>query len=270
MIQVRQYGAPVADPFGTSERLLCSFSAGAASAVATKLAIEQNDGRLPVKIVYFNPGSEHEDNERFIYDCARWFGYPVETMRSAKYRDTWDVFRMERWLVGPQGAKCTTVLKKHLADKIERPTDLHTLGYDASERRRALRFWQNQPEVRGWFPLIDAGITKEKCFSRLAQAGIPLPAMYLLGYRNNNCIGCVKGGTGYWNKIRRDFPETFDRMAKVERELGAAICKTTINGVRQKVFLDELDPNAGRYEDEPSMSCGVTCQQPDLFEEAAA
>ena len=87
--------------------------------------------------------------------------------------------------------------------------------------------------------------------------------MYLLGYQNNNCIGCVKGQSGYWNKIRRDFPEVFDRMAKVEREIGAAICKTepTVNGVRQRipVYLDELSPDAGRYKDEPPMSCGLFC-----------
>lgn len=35
--------------------------------------------------------------------------------------------------------------------------------------------------------------------------------MYDLGYANNNCIGCVKGGIGYWNKIRIDFPEESDR-----------------------------------------------------------
>ena len=36
------------------------------------------------------------------------------------------------------------------------------------------------------------------------------PLMYDLGYPNNNCIGCVKGGMGYWNHIRKDFPEVFE------------------------------------------------------------
>ncbi len=54
----------------------------------------------------------------------------------------------------------------------------------------------------------------------IERAGIELPAMYKLGYRNNNCIGCPKGGMGYWNKIRVDFPEVFERMAALQRELG--------------------------------------------------
>jgi hypothetical protein len=88
--------------------------------------------------------------------------------------------------------------------------------------------------------------------------------MYRLGYTNNNCIGCVKGGAGYWNKIRVDFPEAFDRMAKLERTLDAAICKTepTVNGkrTRERVFLDELAPDEGFGQPELEMECGVLCQ----------
>ena len=54
----------------------------------------------------------------------------------------------------------------------------------------------------------------------LENLGIKRPAMYDLGYGNNNCIGCLKGGMGYWNKIRIDFPEVFDRYSSLERETG--------------------------------------------------
>ena len=55
----------------------------------------------------------------------------------------------------------------------------------------------------------------------LWKAGIEIPAMSKMGYNNNNCIGCVKGGMGYWNKIRKDFPEVFAQMAQIERDVGA-------------------------------------------------
>ncbi|MHC3124971.1 hypothetical protein NL42_15075, partial [Acinetobacter sp. GN11] len=80
-------------------------------------------------------------------------------------------------------------------------------------------------------------------------------AMYKLGYLNNNCIGCVKGGAGYWNKIRKDFPEVFNRMAKVERDIGHSILKNDDG----PVFLDELKPNVGRYKDEPDIDCSFSC-----------
>lgn len=262
-ITVRQFGAEVADPFARADRLLCSFSCGAASAVATKLAIEQNAGRLPVHVMYLETNSEHPDNKRFRADCERWFGHPVNGYTSAKYADIWDVFARERYIAGVDGAKCTTVLKKQVADRVERVTDLHVFGFHSSsrEKARAIRLWKTQPEIMAWFPLIDAGMTKDDCFAALNSAGIVLPAMYLLGFENNNCIGCPKGGNAYWNRIREHFPETFDRMAAQARALNVRTIKLTVNGVRGRYFLDELPLNVG--DDEVvDMSCGLVCQQP--------
>jgi hypothetical protein len=84
------------------------------------------------------------------------------------------------------------------------------------------------------------------------QLGIEVPAMYKLGFNNNNCIGCVKGGAGYWNQIRKHFPEQFDRMAKIEREVGHSCIKGQ--------FLDELDPDAGRKQKVVDMTCDFVCQ----------
>lgn len=269
-VNVRQFGAQVADPFASAERLLCSFSCGAASAVATKLAIEANAGRLPVHIMYLETRSEHEDNERFLRDCEKWFGVEVTRYGSAKYADIWDVFERERFIAGVAGAKCTTVLKKQIAERVERVSDLYVFGFHDSprERARAERMWVNQPEIMGWFPLIDAGLSKDDCFAALAGAGIELPAMYRLGFDNNNCIGCPKGGNAYWNRIRKHFPDVFDRMCKVSRELGVKTIKLTRDGVRVRAYLDELPIDA--VDDSPvDMSCGLVCQQLELPLESA-
>ena len=60
-----------------------------------------------------------------------------------------------------------------------------------------------------------------------------------------------QGGRGYWNKIRRDFPEVFERRAKQEREIGHSCIKG--------VFLDELDPESGRMETEIMPACSFDC-----------
>jgi hypothetical protein len=248
-----------------TRRVVCWFSCGAASACATKLALK----KWPNAVVAYcasTLSTEHPDNGRFLNDCERWFGRPVQKLYADKYADIWDVFRRTKWLVGVQGARCTTELKKLVRRKFERPDDIQVFGFDASESHRADRFRGNNPATDIRTPLIDAGINKAACLRMLDKAGIELPAMYRLGYRNNNCIGCVKGQAGYWNKIRIDFPEVFNRMARMEREVGAAICKTEpidpTTGKRQRipVYLDELDPNAGRYEGEPAIQCGVLCQ----------
>jgi hypothetical protein len=230
-------------------RVVVWFSAGAASAVAAKLALRER-ADCEVLIAYTDPGSEHEDNARFLSDCEQWFGQPVIRLRSAKYADTWDVFARRRYLNGPAGALCTVELKKRQRFDFQQADDEQVFGYTSEEESRAQRFRANNPEVRLWTPLIEHGLRKADCLSIVDRAGIVLPAMYRLGYNNNNCIGCCKGGKGYWNKIRVDFPEVFDRMARQERELGASCIRGQ--------FLDELDPAAGNHVTE-QMECSLLC-----------
>lgn len=236
-------------------RYLSWFSAGAASAVATKLALSIYDD---VTIYRTDVGSEHPDNERFAADCAEWFGQEVHTIKVDKYVDTWDVWEQTRYLVGPTGARCTIELKKKARFMVERDFDAQIFGYtaDTSDAKRADRFRLTNPDVVLVTPLVERGLTKSDCLAMVDRAGIELPAMYQLGYRNNNCIGCVKGGMGYWNKIRRDFPDVFARMADLEQRLGNTVLRD--NG--EPLPLIALDPNRGSHADEPDMDCSLLCQ----------
>ena len=241
-------------------RTVVWFSAGAASAVAAKLTLADTPDAV---IAYTDPGSEHPDNARFIDDCERWFGAPVLRLRSPKYADTWQVWEERRFLVGPAGALCTAELKKKVRYAFERPDDVQVFGYTAEEQHRADRFREQNPGVDLRTPLIERGLTKDDCLGIIASSGIAMPAMYLLGYRNNNCIGCPKGGIGYWNKIRVDFPDVFARMARLERELDATVLRepVKVDGRRKSIplFLDELDPGRGNHLKEPSFECSLVC-----------
>ena len=108
------------------------------------------------------------------------------------------------------------------------------------------------PRAAHEFPLIDSLIDKPEAHGICALRGVRRPVMYEMGYSNNNCIACVKGGMGYFNKIRVDFPDKFQARARPEREVGSSC----INGV----FLDELDPSAGRMSDEILPECGIFCE----------
>lgn len=239
-------------------RTVCWWSAGAASAVATKIVL----GEDPFAVIAYCDTSttEHPDNMRFLSECERWYGRPILRLKSSKYKDTWDVYEKTRWLVGIAGARCTTELKKLVRREFQKPDDRHVFGFSVDESKRAARFAANNPEAEAWFPLVDAGLTHADCLAVLRRAEIELPVMYKLGYKNNNCIGCVKGGAGYWNKVREDFPDVFARMATLERTLDVAILKKHANGLRLRVFLDELDPGSGNYEAEPEVQCGPACE----------
>jgi len=234
-------------------RTLVWFSAGAASAVAAKLSIAKTKNELV--IAYTNPGSEHPDNERFINDCEKWFDYPVTRLYSKQFNDTWSVWEKRRFIVSPFGAPCTVELKKKVRYAFERSTDRQVFGYTSEEKHRADRFREQNPGVDLVTPLIDHGLSKSDCLAMVDRAGIKLPVMYALGYQNNNCIGCPKGGMGYWNKIRRDFPDTFVRMALLERDIGASVLRS--NG--ESLFLDELDPTKGNHANEPAFECSLLC-----------
>ena len=232
-------------------RTVVWFSAGAPSAVAAKLALAEG----PCTIAYTDPGSEHPDNYRFIAECEEWFGQSVVMLKNDKYSDTWAVWGQTRYLVGPAGARCTAELKRKQRFAFERPTDRQVFGYTAEEEHRAIRFREQNPGVDLWTPLIERGLTKPDCLAMIERAGIELPEMYRLGYRYNNCVGCVKGGIGYWNKIRVDFPDVFERMALLERELG----HTVIRDESGAVYLDELDPSRGNHQTEADVECSLLC-----------
>jgi hypothetical protein len=241
-------------------RIVCWFSCGAASAVAAKLAIQDNAGRLPLVVAYTEVMQEHPDNRRFLAECEKWFGVPITVLRNERYGgDIYEVFLRTRYLVGPSGAACTRLLKKGVRNKFERPGDRQVFGFTAEEQQRYEDFQDDNAAVDVAVPLIEHKLSKQDCLGVLARGGIEIPAMYKLGYKNNNCIGCVKGGAGYWNKIRVDFPEVFEKMAQVEEELGRTINVTRVGGERKRITLRQLDPAAGRYEDEADISCGVVC-----------
>lgn len=245
-------------------RIVCRFSCGAASAVATKLALSKYAEASDVVIHYSDTRSEHPDNERFLSACETWFGRKVERLTSERYHDVWDVWSRRRIIVsGQRGyAPCTEEMKQMPAEMAQRPGDTIILGYTVEERGRLARIRGRHQSERIEAPLIDAGLTKSDCFAIIERAGIRLPAMYALGFRNNNCIGCPRGGMGYWNNIRRHFPDIFDRMARLERELGMAIIPDGKSGGR--IFLDELDPDRGDHSTEPEISCSIMCQLAEL------
>lgn len=208
------------------------FSCGVASAVAVKLT--------DADPVYCDTGSEHPDNARFMKDCANWFGRSqIDIIKSDEYEDTWDVWEQTRYLAGIHGARCTIELKVIPRLAFQGPHDIHVFGYtaDSNDAARAIRLRCTYPELKIETPLIDRGITKAACLDMVQRAGIKLPPMYAFGFHNNNCIPCVKATSpAYWALIRKHFPDKFERMAKLSRELGVRLCR--INGERS--YIDEI------------------------------
>lgn len=240
-------------------RIVCHFSCGAASAVATKLAIEENKRGANHPLIVLNEfiAQEHEDNKRFLLECQEWFGVEIQSISHPKYKgDIYAAFDGEKYVAGVYGAVCTRTLKKELAAKFWQVGDIDVLGYTAEEQERHDDWIDANNERRGLAILIERSLSKSDCLAIVQRAGIALPVMYDLGYEHNNCIGCVKGGMGYWNKIRQDFPVQFLKMADYTRAKGVRLLKRG----EQRIYLDELQPGDGNFQTEPKIQCGIFCE----------
>lgn len=222
------------------------LSAGISSFIATYYG-------KPDRIVYIDVANQHPDSFRFLMECQKHLDKPIEILRDIKHGASVDVcIDRYRYINGVGGAPCTLHLKKRVREEWERQFTepiTYIWGLDSGEDARANRLARNS-EFDSCFPLIEMNLDKASCHALLEKMGIKRPIMYELGYRNNNCIGCVKGGKGYWNKIRKDFPTVFNRRAKQERLIGASCIKGC--------FLDELKEGEGRA-NEIIPACSLAC-----------
>tara|TARA_Y100000310_G_C20704371_1_gene833787 strand:- start:15266 stop:16177 length:912 start_codon:yes stop_codon:yes gene_type:complete len=272
-------------------RLVCWYSHGAASLIAAKKALELQPKLYPnyeiiVACIYIEnelhePGRDSE--------VEKFLGHKITYLRDEKYGANVDeVIKKTKYMSGVAGARCTKELKKAVRLNWQMDGDVHVFGMTAEEEHRVNNLIDTEPDLEIFAPLIDLNLSKKDCFNIMLDAGLDLPKMYKLGYHNNNCIGCLKaGGAGYWNKIRADFPDVFERRSKQEELLNVAICKMSekkiireypqvikemeSDGYQRKVDsrgamripLRYLPPDAGSHKDLDIGDCGFFCEIKD-------
>lgn len=206
------------------KKIIGWWSGGVTSAVACKLAKE----RFPeydVEIIMMDTKNEDKDTYRFKSDCERWYGKKISTITAlgGRFENIQDVWTNAKSLNVAHGAICSSTLKRDLRVSWEKENtwDYQVFGFDFSEFKRAKSMVLNYPDTKAIFPLLMFGFSKEDCIKILQDAGIDIPKTYHYGFHNNNCFetGCVQGGIGYWQKMERDFPPKFDKMAEMEHRL---------------------------------------------------
>ncbi|RHO87490.1 phosphoadenosine phosphosulfate reductase [Clostridium sp. AM43-3BH] len=236
---------------------VCWVSAGISSFMAGYLAGDVDEW------IYIDIKDQHPDSLRFIKDCESAIGKPIQVLRSNEYTCVDDCVRAFGGFRNPGNgfAPCTNWMKKRVRKEWEnRNKDyelIYVWGFDFKEKSRAERTVESNPQARHEFPLIDRNLSKEEVHG-LFERTFPFkrPFMYELGYPNNNCLGCTKGGMGYWNKIRKDFPDVFKSRSELERLVGHSILKDSKGS---PIYLDELDPNRGNMNTEVFPECGIMC-----------
>lgn len=200
------------------------WSGGVTSAIACKLSIDIF-GIDNVDFIFIDTYNEDDDTYRFKKDCEKWWGKKIETISAIpeKWKNIEEIWYHYKSLNVATGAICSTELKRYVRERWQKQNEFNhqVFGFDFSETKRAISISKNHADTKAIFPLLLYGLVKQDCYNMLIDCGIKPPAVYDSGYLNNNCFktGCTQGGIGYWQKIQRDDPEKFRKMAKREHEL---------------------------------------------------
>jgi len=207
-------------------KIICWWSGGITSAVACKVALDLY-GAENCRVIMIDTKNEDDNTYRFKSDCEKWYGVNIEVITGIgdDYKDIESVWFKHKSLNVANGAICSSKLKRAVREKWQEHNDfdfqVFGFEFDKKEFNRALSLSKNHPKAKSIYPLLMKGYTKDDCLRIVQDAGIEIPRMYSLGFRNNNCFktGCVQGGIGYWQKMKKEFPEKFNKMADIEHEL---------------------------------------------------
>lgn len=207
-----------------NEKIITWWSGGITSAVTCKICIDLY-GLENIRLIFIDTFNEDEDTYRFKKECEEWYGKEIETITGVgdKYNSIQDTWYKHKSLNVATGAICSSLMKKRVREKWEKDNTWkhQAFGFELDEVKRAKSMSMNHSHTKPIFPLMMYGYTKKDCITIVQEAGLEIPRMYQLGFLNNNCFqtGCVQGGIGYWQKMKREFNDKFEAMAKVEHEL---------------------------------------------------
>lgn len=256
-----------------NKKIICWWSGGITSAVACKISLDLFSHNNQCRVIMIDTMNEHEDTYRFLKDCEKWYGQKIEIITAInqddsvlndeyqlnrqfiqmpnEYKSIQDVWTQNKSLNVSTGAICSTILKRRVREKWQKFNDfdyqVFGFEFEKKEFNRSLSLKLGNPKANGIYPLQMMGYNKHDCLKIVENAGIDIPLMYRLGFRNNNCFGtgCVQGGIGYWQKMKRDFPDKFEAMAEMEHRLtemrGEPVTMLKDQGNEAKKIVDETD-----------------------------
>jgi hypothetical protein len=215
-----------------SRKVIVGFSGGVTSAWCAGWALAQYP-KEDVVFLFHDTKEEHPDTYRFIREMAAALKHPVTEFSDG--RSVTEVFHDEGAIANNRMAFCSRILKAEQRDKYmnllraEGVTEIvNVVGFTAGEWQRVQRATMRaqQQKFIALFPLALEGITKQECADWCLSLGVKPSEMYRWS-EHANCIGCVRGGKGYWLKVKENAPEVWDQRVALEKEFGHTILKDT-------------------------------------------
>lgn len=227
-LHVLNLGAGV--QFTMPHRIVVGYSGGVTSAWCLSWALNHYQ-RSEVVALFSDTKKEDEDTYRYLAQMADRLGIAI-TERSDG-RSVEEVEDDENALANNRMAFCSRILKTEPRDRYfdelraAGVTDITlVLGYSKHEwervQRGTMRAERGGYRVR--FPLAETGVSKQACVDWSVALGVPVPRMYEWS-DHANCVGCRRGGKGYWLAVQANRPEVFEAAKAREAEFGHTFLK---------------------------------------------
>ena len=222
------------------DRVMISFSGGRSSAVMTKMVHADCVRRgIPVVTVFANTGAEHPATLDFVRDVETHWSIPIVWVEAVTHKGerkgsthkvvTYETasrdgepFRLmshKYGMPGPAFPNCTRELKLNPIKSY-----LRSIGWSAGSYTSAIGIRADEVDrIRikeldsgeVFYPLVDAGITKEMVGAIMASEPFDLR---LPGDHYGNCVTCYKKTSRKLMTIAQDDPSWFDLFKRIEDE----------------------------------------------------
>jgi len=176
-------------------RVICTISGGMASAYMAVLALRIYP-RADIVFYFNDTGWEDEDLYRFLRDVEQHC--QISILHDNDGRNVEGVAYDNHALPNNRMPFCSRHLKAARLQEYIRSGDTVLFGIDRTEGHRAKRLIERYADIAREkklenisirFPLIEHNIMKDEIQMYFEANNIPIPRLYTLGFKHNNCGG---------------------------------------------------------------------------------
>jgi hypothetical protein len=205
-------------------RVIVATSGGITSAECGVIALEEYP-RDEIVFLWHDTKAEDPDTYRFLDESLAYLG--VEKTERSDGRSVREVELDMGALANNRMAFCSRVLKAEQFDKYlqecrmeEVEEVVKILGFTQPADWRRIQLHTVKAQRDGYsirFPLVEMGMTKQKCFDNWIARGIRPPRMYRWS-DHANCRRCRRGGIAYMLAEAANDPEGYEEECRHEED----------------------------------------------------
>jgi len=207
-------------------RVICTISGGMASAYMAVLALRIYP-RADIVFYFNDTGWEDEDLYRFLRDVEQHC--QISILHDNDGRNVEELSYDTHTLPNNYMPFCSHHLKAARLQKYIQSGDTVLFGIDRTETHRARRLIERYGNIAKEknlenfsirFPLIEHNVSKEEIQKYFESNNIPIPRLYSLGFKHNNCGGgCVRQSKKQWINLLRALPNVYAERERLEQEI---------------------------------------------------